>query len=73
MDIKELLKLSPAELVDLGVCPTCLNRKYNKAIYLVKKLTRYIFYPSITSSSIIIENPVIIPAVAVYGCSDLFC
>ena len=33
MDIKELLKLSPAELVDLGVCPTCLNRKYNKAIY----------------------------------------
>lgn len=33
MDIKELLKLSPAELVDLGICPTCLNRKHNKAIY----------------------------------------
>ena len=32
-DEKELLKLSPAELVDLGVCPTCLNRKYHGAIY----------------------------------------
>ena len=33
MDIKELLKLSPAELVDLGVCPTCLNREHHGAIY----------------------------------------
>lgn len=30
---EELLKLSPGELVDLGICPTCLNRKYNGAIY----------------------------------------
>ena len=29
----ELLKLSPAELTDMGICPTCLNRKYNGAIY----------------------------------------
>ena len=33
MDEKTLLGLSPAELVDLGVCPTCLNKKYNGAIY----------------------------------------
>ena len=33
MDERELIKLTPAELVDLGVCPTCLNRKYHGAIY----------------------------------------
>lgn len=33
MDEKELLKLSVGELVDLGVCPTCLNRKHNGALY----------------------------------------
>lgn len=33
MNDEDLLKLSPAELVDLGVCPTCLNRKYNGALY----------------------------------------
>ena len=33
MDEKELLKLSVGELVDMGVCPTCLNRKYNGALY----------------------------------------
>ena len=25
MDDKELLKLTPGELVDLGICPTCFN------------------------------------------------
>lgn len=30
---EELLKLSPGELVDLGICPTCLNRKHNGALY----------------------------------------
>ena len=29
----ELLKLSPAELTDMGICPTCLNRKHHGAIY----------------------------------------
>ena len=29
----ELLKLSPGELVDIGVCPTCLDREYNGAIF----------------------------------------
>ena len=33
MDEASLLKLSPGELVDRGICPTCLNRKYGGAIY----------------------------------------
>ena len=33
MDDKELLKLTPGELVDLGICPTCFNRKHNGALY----------------------------------------
>lgn len=33
MDEREYLKLSPAELVDRGICPSCLNRKYHGAIY----------------------------------------
>lgn len=33
MNTDELLKLSPAELVDLGICPTCFNRQNNNAIY----------------------------------------
>ena len=33
MDKEELVKLSPAELTDMGICPTCLNRETNGAIY----------------------------------------
>ena len=33
MDDKELLKLTPGELVDLGTCPTCFNRKHNGSLY----------------------------------------
>ena len=33
MEEKELLKLTPKELTDMGVCPTCLDRKYNGALY----------------------------------------
>ena len=33
MNEQVILKLSPGELVDLGICPTCLNRKYNGAVY----------------------------------------
>ena len=33
MEEKELLKLSPGELIDLGICPTCFNRKNNGALY----------------------------------------
>ena len=33
MEDEKLLSLSPKELTDLGVCPTCLNRKHNGAIF----------------------------------------
>ena len=33
MDEKDLLKLSAKELTDMGICPTCLNRKYNGAVF----------------------------------------
>ena len=33
MEEKELLKLSPGELTDLGICPTCFNKKHNGALY----------------------------------------
>ena len=29
----DLLRLSPAELVDMGICPTCLNRESGGALY----------------------------------------
>ncbi len=30
---KDLIKLTPKELTDLGICPTCLNKKYHGAIF----------------------------------------
>ena len=33
MEEKDLLKLSPGELTDLGICPTCFNREHNGALY----------------------------------------
>ena len=33
MTDKELLRLSPGELTDLGICPTCFNRQHNGALY----------------------------------------
>lgn len=33
MKDEQLLTLSPAELVDLGICPTCFNREHNNALY----------------------------------------
>ena len=30
---EQLLKLSPGELTDLGICPTCFNRKTGGALY----------------------------------------
>ena len=30
---KELLLKSPAELVDMGICPTCFNREHGGALY----------------------------------------
>lgn len=33
MKIEDLLKLSPGELTDLGICPTCLNRETGGGLY----------------------------------------
>ncbi len=33
MEEKDLIKLTAKELTDIGVCPTCLNRKYNGIIF----------------------------------------
>lgn len=33
MNDKDLLKLSPGELTDLGICPTCFNRKHGGALF----------------------------------------
>jgi diadenosine tetraphosphate (Ap4A) HIT family hydrolase len=33
MKKEELMKLSPGELVDLGICPTCFNRECGGALY----------------------------------------
>ena len=33
MNDKQLIKLSPGELVDLGICPTCFNKRHNGAIF----------------------------------------
>lgn len=30
---KELMKMTPGELTDLGICPTCFNREHDGAIY----------------------------------------
>ena len=33
MDVQDLLKKSPGELVDMGICPTCLDRAHHGALY----------------------------------------
>ena len=33
MNNEDLLKLSPAELTDLGICPTCFNRENGYALF----------------------------------------
>ncbi len=33
MTEQELLKLTPGELTDLGICPTCFDRAHNGALY----------------------------------------
>ena len=33
LDIKELLTHTPSELTDMGICPTCLDRQSNHALY----------------------------------------
>ncbi|MBE7074796.1 MAG: HIT domain-containing protein [Clostridiales bacterium] len=33
LDVEKLKKLSPGELTDLGICPTCFDRATNKSLY----------------------------------------
>ncbi len=33
MTLDELMKCSPAELVDMGICPTCFNREHGGVLY----------------------------------------
>lgn len=33
LDLEKLKTLSPAELTDMGVCPTCFDRATNKSLY----------------------------------------
>lgn len=33
MTEQELMKLSPGELTDMGICPTCFNREHNDVLY----------------------------------------
>ena len=33
LDVEKLKKLSPGELTDMGVCPTCFDRATNHALY----------------------------------------
>lgn len=33
MNKEELMKLSPGELTDMGICPTCFNRENDGALY----------------------------------------
>ena len=55
MDEKELLKLTPATLVDMGVCPTCLNRKYGGAIY--GDTAQSLFYEDGDIECFFVKNP----------------
>lgn len=55
MTDEELLKLSPAELVDLGICPTCFNRKHNNALYGDDKET--LIYKDDEIECFLVSNP----------------
>lgn len=33
LDVEKLKKLSPGELTDMGICPTCFDRATNKSLY----------------------------------------
>lgn len=55
MDEKELLKLSVGELVDLGICPTCFNRKYNGVLY--GDMTNKLLYEDADIECFFVGNP----------------
>ena len=55
MDEKELLKLSAGELVDLGICPTCFDRRHGGALYGDK--TNTLLYEDAEIEYFFVKNP----------------
>lgn len=55
MTEQELLKLSPGDLTDLGICPTCLNRKYKGALY--GNNTETLIYEDADIECFFVRNP----------------
>lgn len=55
MNAQELLKLSPAELVDLGICPTCFNREHHGAIY--GDTAQTLVYADVDIECFFVKNP----------------
>lgn len=55
MEEKEIIKLPIKEIIELGYCPTCLNRKYHGAIYGDDSLTK--LYQDEDIEVILVSNP----------------
>lgn len=55
MNEEELLKLSPGELVDLGICPTCFDRAHGGALYGDK--TQTLLYEDGDIECFFVKNP----------------
>ena len=55
MEQNELLKLSPAELVDRGICPTCFNRKNSGILY--GDTSETLIYEDTDIECFLVKNP----------------
>ncbi len=55
MEQKDLCKLSPAELVDMGICPTCFNREHKGVLY--GDTTQTMLYEDSEIECFLVKNP----------------
>ena len=55
LDVQKLVKLSPGELTDMGVCPTCFDRATNGALYGDDTLLK--FYEDSEIECLFVPNP----------------
>ncbi|MBE7082779.1 MAG: HIT domain-containing protein [Clostridiales bacterium] len=55
MEDKDLIKLSVKELVDMGVCPTCLDRRTNGGVY--GDCTKLELYSDSDIDCMFVQNP----------------
>ena len=55
MNVKELLKKTPGELTDLGICPTCFNREQGGALY--GDTSQTLFYEDGEIECFFVKNP----------------